>query len=242
VSALARVLNNTTIASASWDCTVTLWNTATGEQVNTLHGLPGPISCMAVHPEGQVIVYGFWDGSLQVYDVLHQKSLFKLERHRASVRAVSFTPSGRHIFSSCSMGSVKVWSMLSGKQVGSFQGNAGPLNGLSFSADGHLLRTVGQDGQVRWWSGHLGALKHVLTTQNKVQCRSVAFSADQELVAVAYNDGSLRIFSTVDGRVTNKKYKAMVLPFRCRPWERLRNCTRRASTASSGPPGSPASW
>lgn len=231
VSALVRVLNNTMIASASWDCTVFFWNAVTGEQLNTLHGLPSPVSCMDVHPEGQQIVFGFWNGTLHVYDVLHRRNLFKLERHRSSVRSVAFAPSGRHIVSGCSNGTIKVWSMLSGKQVGSFVAHAGPVNGLTFSPSGDQLRSVGQDGQTRVWLGHLGVLKHVLSTPEKSQCRAVAVSSDQELIATGHGDGSIKLFTVSDGKLVANIERVHQSSINSVQWSKRAN-SRQIVTAS----------
>jgi tetratricopeptide (TPR) repeat protein len=58
------------IATASYDRTVKLWDTATGREVFTLRGHNGGLIALAFSPDGRRIVSGSLDGTARVWDAI----------------------------------------------------------------------------------------------------------------------------------------------------------------------------
>ena len=63
----------TLIASASWDCTIKIWDGSSGKIKDTIIADAKPVNCAAFHPEGKLIVTGCWDSTLKIWDSLNKK-------------------------------------------------------------------------------------------------------------------------------------------------------------------------
>lgn len=183
------------IASASWDCTVKIWNATKGDrQCELLVG--SPVNCVDFHPDGQLIVTGSWDATLKIWDIFHRQRKAILRGHQTSVRDVAYSPSGRHIASASLDGDVKLWSAFNGTQVGNIQGHSLPINKLTFSPSGKELITVSDDHKVKVWSGNLG--KPVQCIANEYGA-AMSVSLKSDVVFVGYHSGDIRCFDTMTG-------------------------------------------
>ena len=83
-----------TIVSVSADQTVRLWTVASGA-MQTLKGKFSSGYGVAVTPDGQRIVGGFWGGFVRVWGLASQQLLAVFEGHRDIVRGVAISPDGR---------------------------------------------------------------------------------------------------------------------------------------------------
>ena len=71
------------IASGSADYTVKIWNSSTGECLNTLEGHSGRVRCVHFNPtNSSQLVSGSNDKTIRLWDVDSGKELKKLEGHR----------------------------------------------------------------------------------------------------------------------------------------------------------------
>jgi WD40 repeat protein len=67
VTALAFTPDGRTLASASWDRTVRLWNLAAGVEVAVLSGHSGKVQALAFSPIGQVLASGTDKGEVLLW-------------------------------------------------------------------------------------------------------------------------------------------------------------------------------
>ncbi|KAK3095524.1 hypothetical protein FSP39_015646 [Pinctada imbricata] len=186
------------VASASWDCSVIVWNLAKGENVCELK-VGSPVNSVAFHPEGQLIVTGSWDATIKIWDVFHKTRKAVLRGHLSSVRDVTYSPSGRHIASAALDGEVKLWAAYNGTQVGNISGHTLPINKILFTPTGKELVTVSDDHKVKVWSGHLGKPINSFGTEEDGAAKSVALSPNGEILAVGYHEGFIKLYDTLTG-------------------------------------------
>ena len=60
------------IVSASWDCTLNIWDDSDGRLLATLKDTT-PLNCVAFHPEGRLVVSGGWDSTMKIWHVEDKK-------------------------------------------------------------------------------------------------------------------------------------------------------------------------
>jgi WD40 repeat protein len=93
------------------DYTIQLWDTRSGEVTGILAGHDGNINCMALSPDGQVLVTGSKDCKVKVWDLRSGVELASLSGHWEQVTSVAISPDGRQIISGSYDGSVRMWAL-----------------------------------------------------------------------------------------------------------------------------------
>jgi WD40 repeat protein/serine/threonine protein kinase/tetratricopeptide (TPR) repeat protein len=148
-----------TLASASWDWTVRLWDTVTGKELNVLRGNQGPWE-VAFSPDGKTLVSsGQEAGSMILWDIATGKPLHTIA---GSVEGSRFTPDGKSVVGSQNsekridntgkFGDLMAWDVASGKERVLISG-AGILAGFD-PVHGTVVTLANRytpDGEVRVW-------------------------------------------------------------------------------------------
>ncbi len=98
-----------TIASASDDETVKLWNRQ-GEELQTLAGHSGGVYGVSFSPDGETIASASRDGTVKLWN-RQGKELQTLAGHSAAVYAVSFSPDGETIASASLDKTIILWNL-----------------------------------------------------------------------------------------------------------------------------------
>jgi WD40 repeat protein len=57
-----------TLASASWDRTVKLWDAGSGAVLQTLEGHSSEVTAVAFSPDGKMLASASWDGTVKLWD------------------------------------------------------------------------------------------------------------------------------------------------------------------------------
>jgi WD40 repeat protein len=68
VTAVAFSPSDKTLASASRDGTVKLWDAGSGAELQTLKGHAGPVTAVAFSPTGKTLASAAWDGTVKLWD------------------------------------------------------------------------------------------------------------------------------------------------------------------------------
>jgi hypothetical protein len=95
-----------TLASASWDTTVKVWNAATGRETFTLTGHTAGLECVTFSPDGQRLASTGNNGTVKVWDAVTGQETLTLG---VSSRIVAFSPDGRRLASGNKDRTVTVW-------------------------------------------------------------------------------------------------------------------------------------
>ena len=118
-----------------------------------------------------------------------------LTGHKHQVTSVDFSPNGRRLASgSYKEKSTRLWNTATGELVSVLEGIT-PL----FSPDGSLLLTEnGKD--IKLWEAETGRLKFTLAGHTRV-LTAATFSPDGSRIATGSNDGTAKVWKTVDGQL-----------------------------------------
>ena len=193
VSSVSFSPDGTTLASASSDNTVKLWDVATSTNIATLEGHTGGVTSVAFSPDGTTLASGSHDNTVKLWDVATKQNTATLEGHTDGVTSVSFSPDGTTLASGCisaglfDSGEVKLWDVATGANIATLEGHRNSVYSVSFSPDGKTLASAAAsrsfDGEVKLWDVATGA--NIATLRHTDSVYSVSFSPDGKTLASA---------------------------------------------------------
>ena len=100
-----------TLASASWNNTIKLWNMANGKVKTTLKAHQDIVRSMAFSPDGKTLATGSRDKTIKLWDMASGKVKTTIEGHQDSVMSVAFSPDGKTLASGSDDKTIKLWSL-----------------------------------------------------------------------------------------------------------------------------------
>jgi len=178
--------NGQTIATASRDNTVRLWNLQGKELAKIQYS--GSVSNVSFSPDGQTIATDSQDNTVRLWN-LQGEELAKLQ-HSSSVSSVSFSPDGKTIATASQDNTVRLWN-LQGKELAKLQ-HSSSVSSVIFSPDGQTIATASQDNTVRLWNLQG---KELAKLQHSSSVSSVSFSPDGKTIATASEDNTVRLWN-----------------------------------------------
>ncbi|MEQ9358581.1 MAG: TIR domain-containing protein [Coleofasciculus chthonoplastes F2-STO-03] len=131
-----------TIASASEDKTVRLWN-RDGELLHTLSGHEDEVYSVVFSPDGNTIASASKDGTLRLWN-RDGKLLHTLSGHEDWVISVVFSPDGNTIASASLDGKLKLWNR-DGELLHTLSGHEDWVISVVFSPDGKTIASASDD-------------------------------------------------------------------------------------------------
>lgn len=172
----------------------TVWETDTGELLDTLPSSPLTANCVAWSPDGSLIAVGHVQSGVQLFDAGTRTELRRLRGYEVFPYSISFTGDGRHLYAGDETGGICVWDPFTGELLRRLKGHQHGVYVHAFSGDGSRLVTGGWDNTVRVWDvfegqellnlrGHTGGIS------------GVVFMPDGSSMISASSDSTIRLWS-----------------------------------------------
>jgi GTPase SAR1 family protein len=191
------------IASASRDRTIRLWNVMTGEEESIFinKGRSGTITSVSWSVDGRELIAGTTTKNLRSWDRKTGKPTSR-QGHSASINSVAFSPNGRMRASGSSDKTIRLCNASDGKLRSTLKEHTGEILCLTWSPNSQVLASGSGDKTIRLWSAKDG--KCLRTFQGHTGAvLSVAFSPDGRMLASASKDCTIRIWDYKQKRLRN---------------------------------------
>ncbi len=114
-----------------------------------LESLDGPLSAVALSPDGETIAIGSQDGMVR-WMSWSGKTVRAVREHEGSIRSLDFSPDGTQLASAGSDRDIIVWKLERQKHVTLPHGPG--IRSIQFDGQGEYLWSTAEDGEVRRWT------------------------------------------------------------------------------------------
>ncbi len=136
------------------DGIVTLWDTATGDELKTFKGhYPrSQITRVVLSPDGRRAASTGFDFTLRIWDLDSGKELHCCRKGHgdAVIHSLAFSPDSRRLLSGGGDGTARLWDVATGQELYRFDKHTGPVNAVAFSPDGQQALTA--DAVIYLWT------------------------------------------------------------------------------------------
>ncbi|MBT6156910.1 MAG: protein kinase [Planctomycetaceae bacterium] len=203
VSCVAFSPDGKSLASASYDGTVKLWDSETGEEKRTLDiklqgdGEAYQVTCVAYSPDGNTLASAGWDGTIRLWDVASGKKNATLKGHTGFVWSVAFSPDGKTLATGGGTqyeapGQLRLWDVVTGQQKAALIGHKQLIFSVAFSPDGKSLASSGWSNTTTIWDALTGKKRATFAENSETDktIDSVSFSQDGRTLVTVARSGS----------------------------------------------------
>ncbi len=221
VSSVAFSPDGRTLASASYDGSIILWDISTALNASAATRQPtgAPLAenlsmlvSIAFSPDGTLLASGAYNGEILLWNLATRQPANKLSTDQSDgLFSVAFSPDGKLLASggcaelderaTCHRGGIYLWDVATRQLI------AAPLIqhtnwvlGLAFSPDGKLLASSSADKSIILWDVAARQPSGAPLTGHTAWVRSVAFSPDGKLLASGSDDMNVILWDAASRR------------------------------------------
>ena len=189
------------LASASFDGTIRLWEAATGQPLGTLEGHEYGVESVAWSPDAKTLASAGEDGTIRLWEAASGQPLRTLEDYQYGVLSVAWSPDGKTLASAGDYGLIQLWEVASGQPLHILEGHGeSKVHSVAWSPDGKTLASASDDGTIRLWEATSGQLLRILEGHGH-GVFSVAWSPGAQTLASASYDGTIRLWAAASGQL-----------------------------------------
>jgi len=181
------------LATASWDCTVRIWDLAGHRRPLVLLGHAEPVNAVAYASSGMWLASAGNDRTVRLWDADTGRERQPPLTHPEAVLGVAVSPDGKLLASACNDGLVRLWDTANWQERAMLRGHISGVRAVLFAPDGRRLASAGNDWTVRVWRADDGGEVTVLRG-HKDRVHGLAFSADGRTLASVSYDGTARLW------------------------------------------------
>ena len=153
------------IVSGSYDSTIRIWETKTGNCVKILDAcsknkdsLHAPVGAVVFSPNNDYIASGLYSGEVVIWDIKSDKILHILQGGNPQ-RGVSFNPKGDRIIAGGVNQEIKMWDVHSGNSVMTLKGHTGTITAVKYSPNGKYIVSASDDKSIICWDADNGSIQ-----------------------------------------------------------------------------------
>merc|ERR1712032_1056816 len=201
VTCLAWSDNGNLIATGSTDCSLIMWDAATGNKLRTCVGHTGSVQAVCFLTNAR-IVSGSSDKSVMLWDADNGKKLQRYMKHKDNVSTVAASKDGQTIASGSSDKRVIVWNLALAKPLFSFVNHSDVVTSVAMSFSGKIALSAAADGTMAMWDIDTGTLNTMFsetpTASDKkahaMSVKTVLLSSDATFAVSVGEDRAIKVW------------------------------------------------
>src|SRR6185295_19619630 len=151
VTAVAYSPDGKTLASASWDNTVKVWDTGTRQVLATLTGHSDYVQSVAFSSDGKMLASAAADKTVRLWETSTGRLLATLKGYASSAQTVAFSPNGKLFASDGDDRVVRLWDTGTWRELAPLKGHNARVSSVAFSLDSKMLASGSDDRTVKLW-------------------------------------------------------------------------------------------
>lgn len=226
-----------TLATASYDRRVALWDLEHGEPVRSLKDHTDAVYAVTFSPDGRLLASAGADRTVKLWDVATGRRLMSFSDATAELYAVAFGHGGETVLAGGVDRSIHSWRVGAKEDhaVHSVFAHDAAILRLVVSADRRTLVSCGEDRDVRTWDLPDLTPRTALSEQPDWP-QGLALSPDGGRIAVGRYDGSLAVYDRATGKVALMPSKPPAMNAAAKP-ELVRNASLNPPSPRGGTRG-----
>jgi WD40 repeat protein/transcriptional regulator with XRE-family HTH domain len=193
ISQVAISSDGHTMASASKDDTIILWDLQRRTRRATLPVHDTWLRTLAFSPDGHTLATGGDDNHLVLWNADTGTRLATLAAHTGPVKDVAFSPDETTLASAHVDGAVILWNLHTRQPRAQLTGHTEAVKTVTFSPDGSILATGSSDHTIALWDSRTNARLATLVGHTQ-SVDAVAFHPDGTVLASASQDHTVRLW------------------------------------------------
>ncbi len=132
-----------------------LWDTVTGQKVQTLRGHLGPVRTLAFGPDGKrLAIAGLFGqlltGEVRILDAEDAHEIWSLRGHTLIVGDAVFSPDGLRLATASGDRTIRIWDFATGQEILKLSGDS-TVYTVRFVTGGRRLIGASAEGTIRVW-------------------------------------------------------------------------------------------
>jgi len=140
--------------STHTDRTCKLWDTSTGQCMETLRGHSDEVLDVCFNTTGNRLLTCSADATARVYNVMTGACIAILIGHEGEISKVCFSPNGAKIITASADKTCRLWSVDTGECLQTLEGHTDEIFSCAFNYDGDIIITGSKDNTCRIWKAN----------------------------------------------------------------------------------------
>jgi len=199
IRSLAFSPDGTTLAVASANGIVQLWDIKGRKELKTLRGHTKIVTEVSFSSDGKFLASSSDDTTIIIWDL--QTGVIKNTLTSDSVvLSVAFSPDGKNIAAGYQDNTLKIWNWQNGENIATINAHSGWVWKVVYSPNGKILASTSFDSQTKLWNAENFQLLATLEGHNGTVW-SAAFSPDGQTLATGGDDKVIRLWEVNSGQL-----------------------------------------